>query len=464
MADGLRALDLIEAKKGGAAHSAAELGALVSAYLRGDVPDYQMAAWLMAVRWQGLSAAETHSFTDALVASGEVLDLAGAGIAEPTIDKHSTGGVGDKLSLIVVPLLIAAGAAVLKLSGAGLGHTGGTVDKLLAIPGLRVEFANSELLAITRRAGGCMAAQSPSLVPADGAIYALRDATGTVDSIPLIAASVMAKKIACGASVIGLDVKVGRGAFTRTRSAALELARLMVDIASRSGRRATAVLTAMDQPLGMAVGNAIEVNEAVAVLKGGGPADVHDLALELASHSLAAAGGDAAPASRRRLAALLAGGQAFECFARVVSAQGAAGGWLSDVPAPAPRMPAASAGPLPLAAHERVVAASRTGVVAAVDALSIGRAAVALGAGRAKKGDVVDPGAGVELLVRSGDAVAAGQPLARLYAADPGRFAAAERLVSGGVVWCDESAAGGRATAYLAPGQVIEHVVTAGER
>ena len=295
----MRPLDMIEAKKQGQEHEHAQIAALVAGLMNGEVPDYQMAAWLMAVRWRGLSRREAADLTEVLVNSGRTLDLLQAGLAPPFVDKHSTGGVGDKLSLIVVPLLMAAGATVVKLSGAGLGHTGGTIDKLASIPGFRVDLGLDEIVETARATGGCLAAQTADLVPADGIIYALRDATATVDSLPLIAASIMAKKLAAGAGTIVLDVKAGKGAFLPELEQAKELAALLVRLATAAGRQAVALLTAMDEPLGRAVGNAIEVNEALEVLRGGGPEDVRSLSLALAAEAMAAAA--LAPSTDRAL-------------------------------------------------------------------------------------------------------------------------------------------------------------------
>ncbi len=426
----VRAVDMIEAKKQGGAHRPDELAGFVRGYCAGEVPDYQMAAWLMAVRWRGLNGDETASLTRAMAASGERLDLAAAGLPEPYVDKHSTGGVGDKLSLIVVPVVIAAGATVVKLSGPGLGHTGGTVDKLEAIPGFRAHLPTDEMFAVARAAGGCMAAHTSKLVPADGMMYALRDATATVDSLPLIAASIMAKKIACGARALVLDVKAGRGAFMRSPGEALELARLMVEIARSAGVSATALLTSMDQPLGRAIGNALEVNEALDVLAGGGPAEVRGLAVALAAHALVVAGleqgVEGATASAGRL---LASGRAMERFQRLVGAQG---GVLP------PRVAEGNAG-LPAAALAKELAAPRTGTIAAVDAYAAGRASVLLGAGRSRKGERVDPGAGIELLCAAGQPVAAGQPLAVLYASDAGRLEFGLETLRHAFTWAEDA-------------------------
>ncbi len=444
----VRALDVIETKKQGGVHSREEIESFVRAYCSGDVPDYQMAAWLMAVRWQGLTDGETAALTAAMASSGERLDLAAAGLPAPYVDKHSTGGVGDKLTLIVVPLLIAAGATVVKISGAGLGHTGGTVDKLEAIPGFRTHLTTSQMIESARLAGGCMAAHTRSLVPADGLMYTLRDATATVDSLPLIAASIMAKKVACGAKSLVLDVKVGRGAFMRSESEARELARLMVGIASASGLRAVAVLSTMDQPLGRAIGNAVEVDEAIEVLAGGGPADIRRLAIALAAHGLVVAGlAHDLPFAQSTARRLLDGGQALERFLRLVEAQGGSAQWLQVRAHGRPR--------LPVAGREAVLRAPGGGEIAAVDAYLAGRAAVLLGAGRSRKGEPVDPGAGIILLAAAGDMVTAGQPLAKLYASDPARLAAGLEALRASFALAGTRERPGAAAGALQAGQIL---------
>jgi pyrimidine-nucleoside phosphorylase len=407
----MRVVDLIETKKRGGEHPPGDVRRLIHAYHRRDVPDYQMAAWLMAVRWRGMSLAETEAMTWAMAESGETLDL--DGLPRPRIDKHSTGGVGDKLTLVVVPLLVAAGATVIKLSGRGLGHTGGTIDKLEAIPGIRLFMDPVDLMACARRAGGCLAGHSASLVPADGMVYALRDATATVDSLPLIAASIMSKKLAAGADTIVFDVKVGRGGLLGDLAASRELAAMMTGIAARAGKKAIALLTAMDQPLGAAAGNAVEVNEAVQVLRGAGPPDVRAASIALAGAALAAAGAVSSDQEGQRVSSsLLDSGAGLHALGRIISTQGGDAG--------------AVLGPrgLGLSRLARVVEAPHPGTIVCVDALAVGRAAVLLGAGRSLKGEQVDPGAGVILHVRSADNVAAGQPLATVYASDEARLAA----------------------------------------
>ncbi|HEX5724154.1 MAG TPA: thymidine phosphorylase, partial [Longimicrobiaceae bacterium] len=285
---GPSAVALIERKKAGEALTDGELRFLCRGYLDGSIPDYQVAAWLMAVVWRGMTPAETLAFTRALVDTGARLDW--SGLDRPTVDKHSTGGVGDKTSIVLVPLMAAAGAAFVKMSGRGLGHTGGTLDKLESIPGFRVDLSPEEMRAQVERIGCALVGQSPALVPADGALYALRDVTATVDSVPLIAASVMSKKLAGGAGAIVLDVKWGSGAFMRTPAEARALARVMVELGEGAGRRTRAVLSGMEQPLGSAVGNALEVREAIDTLRGGGPPELWALTLELGAHLLLLAG------------------------------------------------------------------------------------------------------------------------------------------------------------------------------
>jgi len=425
---------MIEAKKQGQEHDCAQIAALVAGLMTGEVPDYQMAAWLMAVRWRGLSRREAADLTDVLVKSGRTIDLLRAGLEPPFVDKHSTGGVGDKLSLVVVPLLMAAGATVVKLSGAGLGHTGGTVDKLASIPGFRVDLGIDEIVQIARATGGCLASQTADLVPADGLIYALRDATATVDSLPLIAASIMSKKLAAGAGTIVLDVKVGKGALLPRVEQGKELAALLVELAAGAGRQAVALLTAMDEPLGRTVGNAIEVNEALEVLRGGGPEDVRRLSLALAAEAMAAAvlvpsSGRALEVARR----LLSSGQALERLLRLVKAQG-------GEPATLERGEG-----LRLAAQSAEVAAEADGDLVAVDARLVGQAAVALGAGRSRKGQTLDSGAGIRLLVQSGQRIERGQPLAVVYATGEARLAAGIELLRKAFVLSDDPSPAGQA-------------------
>jgi thymidine phosphorylase len=384
-----------------------EISWLFAAYAAGDVGDEQLAALLMAVYFNGLDGAELRAWTAAMIDSGERLDLAGFG--RRTVDKHSTGGVGDKVSLVLAPLVASCGAVVPMLSGRGLGHTGGTLDKLEAIGGWRAGLSNAELTVALRGTGAVIAAAGAGLAPADARLYALRDTTGTVESIPLIASSIMSKKIAEGTSGLVLDVKTGAGAFMRSPGAALELARTMVALGTEHGVRTRALVTRMDAPLGFAVGNALEVGEAVAALSGEGPADLMSLTFTLARHMLELAGIDA------DLGLAISSGRALDTFHRMIKAQG------GD--------PAA---PLPVAAYRaEALPAPVAGWVAGLDARAVGVAAWRLGAGRARKEDPVSPTAGVRCLAKPGDYVAAGQPLLELHADDPARFGSAVAALSG---------------------------------
>lgn len=387
-------LQLILAKRAGGEHSAAELKEFLDGYVAGAVPDYQVAAWLMAVCWRGMTQQETADLTQAMAHSGDVLDLADL---PNTVDKHSTGGVGDKTTLVLAPLLAAMGGTVAKMSGRGLGHTGGTVDKLESIPGFRASLSDEEFLAVAHGVGVVVTGQSKDLAPADGLLYALRDATGTVESLPLIASSVMSKKLAGGAKSIVLDVKVGSGAFMKTVADARALAEAMVSIGRLNGRNVRAVLSSMAQPLGHMVGNAMEVTEAIGCLRGEGPADLLELCLVLAQEVLEAAG---LPAGREELLAAIGSGRAMERFEAWIGAQG------GDL---------RSLDHLERAPDQWLLRAPRSGTVAVVDALAVGRAAGLLGGGRSRKGDAIDVGVGVELHAKVGDEVAAGEVLATLW-------------------------------------------------
>ena len=410
-----RAVDIIARKRDGGEVDAESLAWLVDGYLDGTVSEGQMAAFLMAGVLRGFSDAEARWLTEILVASGDVLDL--SSLRGPTVDKHSTGGVGDGTTLLVAPLLASAGAQVVKLSGRGLGHTGGTLDKLEAIPGMRVELSSEEVLAIADSVGCVVAAQTGELVPADRELYALRDVTATVASRALIASSVMSKKIAAGADTIVLDVKTGDGAFMATREEAVALARLCVSIGDAAGRRGVAVVTAMDQPLGRGIGNALEVAEAVELLSGPPPGDgagsrLAEVALELATLGLAegraAAGADHdLEQARADLRERWASGVALETLGRMIGAQG---GDVAVIEQPR-RV-------LPQAPVQRSVTALEGGVVTAVPARAVGEIAAALGAGRARKGDTVDPAVGVELRVEVGDELEPGAELAVVHARD----------------------------------------------
>ena len=384
-------VNLICAKRDGRELSDDEIDWVMNAYVAGTVADEQVASLLMAVFWRGLSDAELSRWTTAIIASGEQLDL--SGLSRPTVDKHSTGGVGDKVSLILAPLVAACGAAVPQLSGRGRGHTGGTLDKLDAIPGWRSELSNSEMLAQLEEIGCVICAAGAGLAPADRKLYALRDVTGTVDSIPLIAGSIMSKKIAEGTESLVLDVKVGSGAFMTDRDRAGELARTMVRLGRDHGLKVTAVLSAMDTPLGRSVGNALEVAESVEVLSGRNDSrDLIEITLALAREMLGLAGIEADPAVALR------DGSALERYRAMVVAQG------GDPDAALAHAP-----------HIEVVTADRSGTVGRLDARAVGVAAWRLGAGRARKEDAVSASAGVECLAKPGDEVAEGQPLLELH-------------------------------------------------
>ena len=402
------AVDLIRAKRDGLPLAEADIAWLIDAYTRGVVADEQMSAMAMAIFFRGLGPAELRAWTDAMIGSGQRLDL--SSVPAPTVDKHSTGGVGDKVSLILAPLVASCGAAVPQLSGRGLGHTGGTLDKLEAIPGWRAGLTPGEFVHLLSTVGCVISAAGDDLAPADRKLYALRDVTGTVESIPLIASSIMSKKIAEGTQALVLDVKVGRGAFMRERDTARELAATMVRLGTESGVRTTALLTAMNVPLGRAVGNAVEVEESVEVLRGGGPEDLVAVTLALAREMLALAGIEADPAEA------LAGGRALAKYREMISAQG------GDPDAG-----------LPAAQHVQVVRASGSGWLRDLDALGVGTAAWRLGAGRARKEDPVSAGAGVICLAKPGERVNEGQPLLELRTDDPARFARAFDALDGAI-------------------------------
>ncbi len=417
------AVDLIRAKRDGGELSDDQINWLIDAYVDGTVPDEQVASWLMAVYQKGMSARETSSLTGAMVASGDVIDL--SALARPTVDKHSTGGVGDKVSLVLVPLLASLGAAVPQLSGRGLGHTGGTLDKLEAIPGWRSNLSVPEVLAQLASVGCVICAAGAALAPADRKLYALRDVTATVESVPLIASSIMSKKIAEGTSALVLDVKVGSGAFMAKREQAAELATAMVEIGRHRGMKVAALLTSMDVPIGRAVGNALEVTEAVDTLEGSGPGDLVDVTVALAQVMLELAGLDGDPLRA------LHDGSALAVWEAMVRAQG------GD--------PAA---PLPVAPVVEEVVAERSGFLARLEARAVGVAAWRLGAGRARKEDPVSAGAGVRCLVKPGEPVEKGQPLLELHTDDATRLDRARESLRGALEVVDEAPAAG-------PGSVV---------
>ena len=400
-------VDIIRAKRDGGRLTDEQIDWFIEAYTAGEVADEQASALLMAIVWRGMQSDELARWTAAMLASGVRLDLASVG--RPTVDKHSTGGVGDKISLILCPLVAACGAAVPQLSGRGLGHTGGTLDKLESIPGWRAMLSTEEMLDVLRDVGAVICGAGDRLAPADRKLYALRDVTGTVESIPLIASSIMSKKIAEGTDALVLDVKVGSGAFMPDAETARELASTMVQLGEAHDVRTSALLTAMDTPLGLTAGNALEVQESVEVLDGGGPADVVEITLALAVEMLELAGiADADPA------AALVDGRAMDSWRRLIRAQG------GDPDAPLPR-----------SRHVEVVTATADGVLQSLDARAIGIAAWRLGAGRARKEDPVSAAAGIVLHAKPGDVVRAGAPLVELHTDDESRISGAQAVLEG---------------------------------
>jgi pyrimidine-nucleoside phosphorylase len=399
----MQVVELIRKKRDGGVLSTAEIGWLVEQYTREQIPDYQMAAWLMAVYWRGMNARETSDLTLAMARSGEQLHV--HDIISPVVDKHSTGGVGDKVTLAVAPLVAACGVAVGKMTGRGLGHTGGTVDKLESIQGFRVALSHEEFIRILITHHIVLAGQSSDLAPADGKMYALRDVTGTVESIPLIAASIMSKKLAIGASHLLLDVKTGSGAFMKSFEQARALAQVMVDIGRLAGVHTVAAITSMEQPLGQAVGNALEMAEAIAVLRGEGPQDITELCYHEAAELLVMTGSakDAAEASRR-IEQAVRSGAALAKLAEVIAAQD---GDARQIEQPE-RLPAA---PMRV-----MLTAPRSGYIAAIDAERVGQASMRLGAGRFKKGDQIDHRTGFILQAKVGDYLQAGEPLVEIHA------------------------------------------------
>ena len=416
----MRAVDLIRQKRDGAALDADAIRRFVAAATDGTWADYQIAAMLMAITIRGMTLDEAAVLTEAMVRSGARLDLAEFGGVP--VDKHSTGGVGDKLSLVIAPIVAASGALVPMMSGRGLGHTGGTLDKLEAIPGFRTRLTLAEMRRVLRKTGCALVGQTDEIAPADRRLYALRDVTATVESLPLICASILSKKIAEGIGALVMDVKVGRGAFMKTQQAARELARWLTDLASRHGVRTEALLTPMDAPLGRAVGNANEVIEALETLKGRGPAEVELLSRRLAARMLVlsrvASGSDDAD---RRVERALSTGAALEKFRAIVEAQSGDPRIVDDY------------GRLPRPRTVETVRASRTGLVSSVDAEVVGRAAVALGAGRDRVDAAIDPAAGIEVVAVVGAEVSAGAALFHVACDDPARMASARALLASAV-------------------------------
>ena len=411
MAEAFAAVEIIAAKRDRYELSDAQIDWVVDAYTRGVVADEQMSALLMAILLNGMNAREISRWTDAMINSGERMSWSALTI--PTVDKHSTGGVGDKITLPLAPLVAACGAAVPQLSGRGLGHTGGTLDKLEAIPGWRASLSNAEMLKVLQDVGAVICAAGAGLAPADKKLYALRDVTATVEAIPLIASSIMSKKIAEGTSALILDVKTGSGAFMSDPKRAEELARTMVSLGTRAGVKTRALVTAMDVPLGLTAGNALEVRESVEVLAGGGPSDVVELTVLLAREMLDAAG----VKNAKDPAVALKDGSAMDKWRAMIAAQGG----NPDAP-------------LPVAREKQVVAAEKSGTISSMDALKVGVSAWRLGAGRERQGEKVQAGAGIEIHAKPGEKIEAGAPLFTLHTDEPERFARAHEALHGAVM------------------------------
>ena len=416
MSETIRAIDVIRKKRDAIELSRFEIEYLVRAYTNGEIPDYQVSAWLMAVILRGMTRAETSVLTDAMLRSGDVLDL--SEFPAKKVDKHSTGGVGDKTSLILAPLVAAGGVMVPMISGRGLGHTGGTLDKLEAIPGFNVNLPVSKFRSVLKSCGCAMIGQTSEIAPADRKLYALRDVTGTVESPYLICASIMSKKLAEGVDGLVLDVKTGSGAFMKEEKDAVFLAELMVETGERMGKSMVALITNMDQPLGFKVGNALEVEECIEVLRGQGPADLRELCLELAAWMFHL-GGAASTIAQGKLnaAKLLDSGQALERFRQMVTLQG---GDVASIDDPIR---------LPRAKHQIVVASPKSGYITTVQCEAVGTACVVLGGGREKKEDSVDPAVGIVLHHKVGDQVASGEPLCTIHFSNETKAAAATKLL-----------------------------------
>ncbi len=421
----MRAVDIIIKKRDHGELSREEIDFFVQGFTKGNIPDYQVSSWAMAVLLNGMTDQETTNLTLSMAHSGDILDLSSA--VDLVVDKHSTGGVGDKTTLAVAPMVRACGLSVGKMSGRGLGFSGGTLDKMESIPGYRVDLSEDEFLKQLKELGLVLSGQSGDLAPADGKLYALRDVTGTVPSIPLIASSVMSKKIAAGAQAIVLDVKTGVGAFMRNLKDARYLAGLMVSIGELSGRKVIALISDMNQPLGFAVGNAVELREAIETLHGGGPADFREHCLVVSSHMLVLGKKAASMEEGRKMVeAAVAKGTAYEYFRKMVIAQG---GDVTYVDQPEK---------LPTAKYIETVPAPRGGYLKGIHAQKIGNAAVELGAGRAKKGDPVDHAVGFEVIHKVGEKLAEGEPLFVVHANDPEKLAVAREQLLAAHTWSDE--------------------------
>jgi len=416
----MRAVDVIARKRDGHELSQEEIEGFVAGFARGEIPDYQVSAWAMAVVLRGMSARETYDLTMAMVASGETLDL--SSVAPHSVDKHSTGGVGDKTTFVVEPAVAACGVPVSKMSGRGLGYSGGTLDKLESIPGIRVQLTADEFLKQLGKIGLVLCGQTANLAPADGKLYALRDVTATVPSTALIAASIMSKKIASGSRAIVLDVKTGSGGFMPTVREATGLAQRMVEIGRLAGQRMVAMISDMNQPLGSAVGNALELREALDTLRGGGPSDFRQHCLRVASHMLVLVGkASSLTEARRRIESVLGDGAALHKFRELVEAQGGDVRVLEDPDR------------LPSAPHVETVLSPRAGYLARVDARTVGEASVRLGAGRARKGDPIDHRVGILVHAKVGDRVGAGDLVFTIHAADPASAAEARASLLSGI-------------------------------
>ena len=417
----MRMYDIIEKKKHGLALTREEIFDMIAAYTRGDIPDYQMSALTMAIYFRGMSERETFDLTEAMALSGDTVDLSAFG--DRSVDKHSTGGVGDKTTLIVAPIVAACGGIVAKMSGRGLGHTGGTVDKLESFPGYATALSPAAFTAQVQRCGLCVIGQSADLAPADKKLYALRDVTATVDSIPMIASSIMSKKLAAGTRSIVLDVKCGSGAFMRTPEDAEALAEMMVKIGTAHGRRTAAVISNMDLPLGHAIGNALEVKEAIEVLRGQGPQDLREICLTLASLMVELSCKFPAADARARAEQALADGLAFDAFCRWIAEQGGDPSYATD-----PTRFGTSA-------HVLDITAEQHGYVLSCNAEQIGLAAMTLGAGRQTKEDIIDPKAGIILHKKPGDAVKPGDIIATLCTDRPDALPAARAQLTAALTY-----------------------------
>jgi pyrimidine-nucleoside phosphorylase len=433
----MRAVDLIQKKRDSGEHSREEIDYLISSYTKGEIPDYQMAAWLMAAWIRGLSGAETAALTEAMLHSGEVVDH--SYLPMKKVDKHSTGGVGDKTSLILAPIVAAGGLAVPMISGRGLGHTGGTLDKLEAIPGFNTALSLADFHRVLKACGMSLIGQTAEIAPADKKIYALRDATSTVESIGLICASIMSKKLAEGIDALVLDVKTGSGAFMAKEEDAIRLAEVMVDTAERTGKKAAALLTDMSQPLGRMAGHSNEVMESIDVLKGGGPADLRDLSLELSAWMFFLGARTNTVDEGRKLAQeMIASGKALERFRLCIRLQGGNEHVLDD------------ASLLPTAKSQAVVTSPKSGSICATRCRNFGVALALLGGGRSKKEDLIDPGVGLEFHRRIGDRVQAGEKLVTIQYNSSTKLVEAQNLIAAAFEFSD---------APVQPPQLVRHVI-----